>query len=540
MTRLGTRHDPEHGYQWEESEPWKAIPEIPLVHTFVPALRERPDDSFIEFAEGPVYTNAQVLDLASRMAGFLRAEYPGREPIGVAIGNRVEFFAVWLASLATGNPVVYINPASMPADLTHMLVDSAVRLLIVDDESREAANAAAPDCPQLERIHQLGPDEPDGLDELIAGSAAFDLESDPPTLDDITSITYTSGTTGLPKGCQHRQGELARYTDINLRLNDVSPDDVLLNPLQFFYGDAIWMMCLAIVTGAKFASMRHFTATRFWNVVNDMDVTMIVGIGAIPTILLNMPPSDLERSHSVKLAIQIGIPADDHHTLEERFGFPWYDAYGLSETGANIVMPFDLGEKYVGSGALGIPVPELRTVLLGPDDEILEGPATGELAVDGPYMMAGYLNRPDATAESAFGSYLRTGDLIERDADGIHYFRGRIKEIIRRGGENVAPAEIEAIIRLYPGAAEAAVVPVADPIRGEEIKAYVQSADDPVDFAALAEFIGEHLAPHKVPRYFEHRREPFPRTPSQRIRKSDLEVDGAHTTDEAWDRTGDR
>lgn len=132
--------------------------------------------------------------------------------------------------------------------------------------------------------------------------------------------------------------------------------------------------------------------------------------------------------------------------------------------------------------------------------------------------------------------YLVTDKHLRRvGKDCLVSFEGRNKELIRRGGENIAPAQVEGVLREHPAVIDAAVVPVADPIRDEEVKAYVQVRGE-VDPAELAAYCARHLAPHKVPRYIELRTEPFPMTASQRIRKHELKVDGTHRIEGSWDR----
>jgi crotonobetaine/carnitine-CoA ligase len=239
----------------------------------------------------------------------------------------------------------------------------------------------------------------------------------------------------------------------------------------------------------------------------------------------------------VRSALAIGIPKDAHAILEERFGFPWREGYGSSESGPAIAMPAHVGAEFVGTGALGVPYPDVRARLVDADGEALEGPAEGELELSGAILFRGYLNDPAATAEVMHDGWFRTGDVMRRDERGVFYFAGRRKELIRRGGENVAPAEVEAVIRLHDAVIDAAVVPVDDAIHGQEVKAYVQvrPAMD-IEPAAIADLCTRHLARFKVPRYVELRTDPFPRTPSQRVRKQALMVDGKHTVDQAWDR----
>jgi len=163
----------------------------------------------------------------------------------------------------------------------------------------------------------------------------------------------------------------------------------------------------------------------------------------------------------------------------------------------------------------------------------------GELLVRAPGMMRGYLGRPDETAATLRGDWLHTGDLARADERGFLYFMGRTKDIIRRSGENVSASEVEAVLRAHPLVNEAAVLPVADDLRGEEVIAHVEvvegHAPGDVPPAELVGFRRARLAKHKVPRYIAYRSEPFPRTPSMRVKKSDLRAAGVDLA-AVWDR----
>jgi crotonobetaine/carnitine-CoA ligase len=210
--------------------------------------------------------------------------------------------------------------------------------------------------------------------------------------------------------------------------------------------------------------------------------------------------------------------------------------YAMSETCVALALPLAYADRYVGTGAIGIPVPEACVRLVHADGSVLSGAGAGELEVSGPWVpFREYLGNPAAMAEILHDGWIRTGDLVRRDEDGVYYFEGRSKEIIRRGGENIAPAQIEEVLRGHPAVIDAAVVPVPDPLREEEVKAYVQIRTD-VTPAELAEHCSLHLAQHKIPRYIELRTESFPLTPSQRIRKPELKVGGIHRIEGAWDR----
>jgi crotonobetaine/carnitine-CoA ligase len=155
-------------------------------------------------------------------------------------------------------------------------------------------------------------------------------------------------------------------------------------------------------------------------------------------------------------------------------------------------------------------------------------------------MFSGYFNRPDATAEAMKGGWYHTGDLVKRDERGFVYFLGRKKDIIRRSGQNVAAAEVEAVLRLIPQVKDAAVIPVPDEIRGEEVKAYLLLVDgkSPADLPPeeVVHFCTERLSGFKVPRYIEYRSGDFPRTPSMRVQKQELKAEKKDLTQGAWDR----
>src|SRR5581483_11505731 len=220
----------------------------------------------------------------------------------------------------------------------------------------------------------------------------------------------------------------------------------------------------------------------------------------------------------------------------DRWGFPWAELYGLTETGLVVSMPNDPVWEMTGSGSIGLPAPGVDIRISSGDRPEAGVGELGEIAVRAPGMMRGYWNRPEDTAATVRDGWLYTGDIGRRDERGFMYFAGRSKDIIRRSGENVAAGEVEALLRAHPDISEAAVVAVPDDLRGEEVKAYVELNEgvNTVDLSPLriVEYCAQHLAKHKVPRYVEYQTEPFPRTPSMRVKKSELLA----TATAAWDR----
>ncbi len=526
---------------WPESvgPQWSGIGKDSLQSFFATALEDRGDGDVVVFDDGAAFDARTLLDYSERLAAALSEEIGVGDRVALCIGNRLEFLIAWLAILANRGVVVSLDPTIKSEDASHVLADSGAVLAIAEAEAAESlAKAWRSQDVSLRAIWRVEGEEPDGLVAFHRDGRRMRLADTAADTDDLTGIHYTSGTTGLPKALPEKHSELLRFADVCLRTFPIGPGDRFLCPLRFHYGDSLWLLAVSLTIAQPLIQMRRFSVSRFWSVARDFGATRIMTVGSIPNLLLTSPPSAADRDHPVGLAMAWAIPKEQHAELERRFGFPWLEHYGSSEAGPAISMPFDLREKYVGSGALGIPVPEVEARLVDEDGRVLVGAAEGELELAGAIDFFGYLD-VRATAEVVHDGWFRTGDLMSRDADGVYYFQGRRKEMIRRGGENLSPAEVEGVLKLHPEVIDAAVVPVADPIRGEEVKAYVQVAREAEPEAAdLADFCAARLSAFKVPRYIEFRHEPFPRTPSQRIPKRSLMVDGAHRTETAWDREG--
>jgi crotonobetaine/carnitine-CoA ligase len=202
-------------------------------------------------------------------------------------------------------------------------------------------------------------------------------------------------------------------------------------------------------------------------------------------------------------------------------------------------MPIEAAEK-VGSGSCGIAGPFREVRIADPNGVTLPAGMSGELLIRGPGILTGYHNKPEATGAAFHGDWFRTGDLAVQDADGFVTIQGRIKEMIRRAGENISATEVEAALLAIPGIVEAAALPVPDALRGEEVKAYIVLGDGRSVADLPPEQIIAHcsrrLAPFKVPRLIEYRTEPLPRSTSGKVRKPDLVAGKADLRAGSWDR----
>ncbi|HJR62661.1 MAG TPA: AMP-binding protein, partial [Gemmatimonadaceae bacterium] len=342
---------------------------------------------------------------------------------------------------------------------------------------------------------------------------------------DLVCIQYTSGTTGFPKGCLTTHDywlALARtvYDQTAFRAGDVT---VTAAPLS--YMDPTWILTLCLVRDMELVILPRFSASTFWRDVARGGVTWFYCLGTMPLLLLKQPADEsVDRGHRVRFVLCSGIDARRHREIEERWGCPWREIYGSTEIGAGLMVPLD-DSASVGSGSLGRSVPEREAAIVGPDGRSVEDGQTGELLFRGEHMMRGYHRDPEATARWCSDGWAHTGDLAFRDERGYIHLAGRIKDMIRRGGENISAAEVESVLCQHPAVRAAACVPVPDELRGEEVKAFVQlqpgetATSTPPDL--LLEFARQKLASFKVPRYVEYV-ERFPLTPSERIEKSRL------------------
>jgi crotonobetaine/carnitine-CoA ligase len=493
------------------------------------------DRPLLLFEDGLRVDRPQFLALCEKFAGYLKDRIAPGDHVGVAIGNRTEYFVALVAIVANRGVVVSLNPESREHDAGYVLGNSKPVMLVVEEGNRALFERLAADVPSIREVVALDGAEPDGL----PAGPAFDLDRAVCERGDITTVFYTSGTTGPPKGCMVDHEWWLRIVDVDLRMLPNGRERALCS-VPFFYADpAIYLMDLLQI-GGTLVPMRRFSVSRYWDVVARFDVTKVHAIASIPVLLLKAPPHPKERAHRVHHATCVAVPPQFHRDLVERFGFRWIDNYGATESGQMCRMPWHMHDEMIGRGSLGVPDPEVELRVVDEQGRDVPRGRQGEALVRGPGMFSGYYNRPEATAEALRDGWYHTGDLVRQDERGFVFFEGRKKDIIRRGGENVAAAEVEAVLRLIPQVKDAAVLPVPDEIHGEEIKAYVlmndgsTAADLPPE--EIVAFCAARLAPFKVPRFIEYRTGDFPRTPSTRVQKQELKAEKADLREGAWDR----
>jgi crotonobetaine/carnitine-CoA ligase len=519
---------------------WSAVSDRTVIDLVHRAGTTDPDRAAMVFEDGLVVSRGDFLDRVERLAGYFRDRIRPGETVAIMLGNRAEFMIAWIAVVANRGILVSINPQAKEHDTAHILTDSGAVIAIAGEDQREVIEAVAPDCPALRDVMWVGDPEPDGLHAYYEGANPFTLADTSCERMDIANIYYTSGTTGLPKGCMIDHEYWLRQIDIDLRLHPKGPDDRWLCCLQFFYMDPGLLLLMALHAGGPMVVMRRFSVSRFWDVVRANEVTEILGIASIPALLLKSPASPEDKNHKVKRALQVAVSPALHREMNERWGFPWIENYGISEAGMVARMPLAYVDEMTGSGSMGVADPEVHIRIVDDEHQDVGPDVPGEVLVSAPGMFRGYLNQPEATIEVLAGGWFHTGDVARRDERGFLYFMGRKKDIIRRSGENLSAAEVEEVLRSHPKILEAAVIPVPDELRGEEVKAYVLPVEgespESLPPEEIVEWCSARLARYKVPRYIEYRDQEFPRTPSMRVRKEDLKAEKPDLTADSWDR----
>jgi crotonobetaine/carnitine-CoA ligase len=492
------------------------------------------------FEDGLVVTRGELLRSAERLAGWLKERVGLGDAVAIMVETRAEFMIAFFAVIAVRATLVSINPAAREADAGYTLRDCGAVLAIVSGSTRELVETLQSSCPALRTIVTVEDSEPNGLAKYVADAGPLDFARTDCQPDDVATVYYTSGTTGMPKGCMIDHNYWMRVCDLALRVGPLDATDRTLCCMQFYYLDPALLLLLNLHTGGSMVVMRRFSVSRFWKVVHDCEVTDMVTIASMPVLLLKAPPSPLDRDHKVRQAVAVGIPANLHAQMVERWGFPWLDNYGATESGLMARIPKHMATEMVGSGSMGIPFPEVEIRVVDEAGKDVPAGEPGEALIRQPGMFRGYLNKPEATAEALSGGWYHSGDVIRRDERGFLYFVGRKKDMIRRSGESVAAAEIEEVLRSHPKVLDTAVIAVADELRGEEIKAFILPVEgetkDTLPPEELVAHCAARLAPYKVPRYIEFRDKEFPRTPSMRVQKDELRRGRTDQIRGSWDR----
>ncbi len=513
----------------------------------------RPDVTFLVQGERRV-TFAEHDAAARRVAHGLEALGVGRgDRVAICSANCPEWVIMFWACALLGAIAVPLNAWWKTDELEFGLSDSDACVLVADVKRAALVRPVLDRLPDLAHVFVVGDGVEPNADGTVLPFERLLTADDAPVRaaveeDDIFAILYTSGTTGRPKGATitHRQilanlqniivlgiaagtrsGGDGRSSASSERAPKVQSASLLVVPL-FHVTGCLSTMTVNYATGAKLVLMPpgRFDPEAAMAVIEREHVTSIGGVPTIMWRIIESPARSRYNLSSVQRASYGGAPAAPE--LVDRIGeaFPnlrktLTTAYGLTET-ASVATAHGGEDYFAHPGSVGRAAPTVELRIVGDDGEDVPPGRPGEIWIQGPTVMAhGYWNRPDANAESFTGAWFHTGDIGRIDDDGFVYIVDRAKDLIIRGGENIACVEIENVLFEHPDVVDAAVVGVAHPVLGEEVKAVVQVREGS-DLSAdeLREFCRVHLADFKVPAHVELRAEPLPRNPAGKVLKS--------------------
>jgi len=532
--------------------------EDPTTWVLAEILRGRaeraPDRQFLKFADEPWISYGTVNAQANRVANALVARGVQRgESVSVMLPNCAEFVPVWFGILKAGAVMSSINTAYKGDFLSWTINLVEAKKLIIADVYLDRLDLIKAELPKLEHVivlatgAQEGPDPALGwepLAELLAGS---DHEPDVSySWTDDARIMFTSGTTGRSKGVIKQNAadyfSARGLLEVIRTLNGTGLEDLdnetFFSCLPLFHSNAQVLSAYpALVAGGRIAFVERFSSSQFWRQVRDAEATIFNSIGAVSYFIYNIPTSELDRAHRVHTVFAAPAPKDIYHEFEERFGVRFIEGYGLTETGMATYMD-PTRDPIPGSCGKANPGYEVTIVEPG-TDRPLEPNTPGEIVVDMKIpniVMRAYYGMPEKTAEDFRNLKLHTGDLGRMDDEGYIYFMDRVKDYIRRRGENVSSMEVERQVADHPQIKEAAVIGVkaGEGASSEDEIMVVCIPEGPApDPAEFTHWMAERMPYFMVPRYIRFV-QALPKTPTERVQKVKLRDEGI--TADTFDR----
>ena len=483
------------------------IPETALTPLVLRRVNELPyKPALIDGPSGRTITYSQLADLIAIVAHNLKQRgFKKGEVFGILSPNCPDYAVVFHAVATLGGIVTPINPLYTKHEITHQLKDAGARFLVTIPMFMQKAREAADDA-GIEELFVFG--EAEGATPysslLVDNGRAEQVEIDP--REDLITLPYSSGTTGLPKGVMLTHHNLVANIRQMEGLCYFFETDTLICVLPMFhiYGLVV-VLNMGLYTGATIVTMPRFELESFLKAAQDYDVSLAHLVPPIVLALSKHPVVDNYRLPKLRTIFSGAAPLGEDLTKAcmERLGCSVRQGYGMTET-SPVTHSSPAPPQIIKFGSVGVPAPNTECKIVDLETgEALPSGQRGEVCVRGPQIMKGYLNKPDATAQTIdTDGWLHTGDIGYADEDGHFFIVDRAKELIKYKGLQVAPAELEALLVTHPCVADAAVIPCPDEEAGEVPKAIIvlRQASEP---EAIMEFVAERVAPHKRIRYVE-------------------------------------
>jgi long-chain acyl-CoA synthetase len=544
--------------QWAKSYPatvkWDAdLPAKPLYEIFDDAMHRFGDRPCLDFLDKK-YTYREVgrmIDHAT--AGFQALGVKKGVKVGLFLPNCPQHVVCYYAILKAGGTVVNFSPLYSENELLHQIEDSHTDIMVTLNlkvlypkmqarlEKSRLKKLVVGTLPEVlpfpkSLLYPLAkakdiakvPDDSRHVSfkELLNNDATFDT----PTIDvneDIAVLQYTGGTTGVAKGAMLTHANLyANAVQAALWFTMVEPgQERMLSVLPFFHVFAMTVcMNMSVHIGAEIIMLPRFELVPVLKVIDKKRPTMLPGVPTMYTAINNYPELSKYDLTSIKGCISgaAPMPLEVRQRFEALTGCSLVEGYGLTEASPVVCCnPLDGDNK---ENSVGLPMPQTRVVITDRDDphKVMPQGEIGEICIEGPQVMKGYWNRPDATKDVLIDGRLHTGDVGYLDEDGYTFIIDRIKDLILVGGFNVYPRNVEEGIYKHPAVEEVTVIGLPDEYQGQSVKAFVKlKKGENLGADQLVAFLRDHLGKHEIPRHIEFRSE-LPKTMVGKLSKKEL------------------
>jgi acyl-CoA synthetase (AMP-forming)/AMP-acid ligase II len=483
---------------------------------------ERP--ALIDAPTGLTVTYELLAERIEQLAAGLRARRIGPGFVAaIWARNMPQWAGFALGALRAGGTVTGVSPVATERELAGQLADACADVIITVPARVDAALAAATSA-GVREVVVIG-EAPNAVSaaDLIAAGADAEAAAGEVERGDLALLPYSSGTTGLPKGVMLTHANLTASLEQLQAALRVGPDDTTIAVAPFAHIMGFMLsLALPLAGGATVVTDGRFDFVRFLSLVEQHRATYLVVPPPVMAGLARHPLVDRHDLSSLNFVVSGGAPLSarlQREVAERLPGAVVGQGYGMTETTAGIAVPDRERGTVPGSVGRAPAGTELR-ILADGATSAPDGSAEGELLVRGPQVMAGYLGRPDATAAAFHDGWLRTGDLVRLDHDGNLFVIDRLKELIKVNANQVAPAELEALLLTHPSIADAAVVGRPDQKCGEVPVAFVVARDELAE-DELIDWVAERVAPYKLIAA-AHAVDELPRTPAGKLLRRQL------------------
>lgn len=492
----------------------------------------RGEQVFVAMATGESLTYRELRDQAAKVAGMLaEAGAKAGDRIALMLPNGLDFLRAWAGIGRLSATAVILNTELTGSFLAHPLADSAPSMVIVDASFLSRLQGLEGSV----KLIVAGTDGLSGHDNFDRWRSAKALEGRLPAISDLACIMYTSGTTGPPKGVLMPHGHCFLFGLGVLDNLGVGADDRYYVCLPLSHANGLLMQLGAVLIAGAQATVRdRFSASAWLADVRACGATVTHSLGAISAFVIGQPPAEQDRDHRLRLIFSAPNHPDHERAWRERFGIAEVvGGYGMTEVNIPLYgkrgepRPGTCGRAYARFFEVEIRNPENDLpVVTGDVGEIMIRPRMAQ------GFMAGYNNLPDKTVEAWRNLWFHTGDAGRMDSEGFVTFVDRIKDCIRRRGENVSAVDIETTLSELPGIAEIAAYAVPSGIPGGEDEimcAIVRSEGAPIDPCIIADHARTHMPRFAQPRYIEFMAS-LPKTGTEKVQKAELRKLGVTAT----------